>query len=148
MFSWLTLLVISLINTGATRFERSFLCTHRKLISTISCWLQVKEREGSLCLINNPFITGATIVQSVLFGYTCQNIPYSWKLSREKTFANSHKTLTFVKVFSLQTLLLHGTSGRCSTSGAHSLHDHVFLLLHAYTVYVDEKKNNDRLFLG
>ena len=35
----LTRLVISLIRTGATRFARSFLCTHRKLISTTCCFL-------------------------------------------------------------------------------------------------------------
>ncbi len=40
-----TLRVISLISTGATRFERSFLWTHRKLISTILFSLeQQKER--------------------------------------------------------------------------------------------------------
>jgi hypothetical protein len=32
--------VISRINTGATRFERNFLCTQRKLISTIGRTLQ------------------------------------------------------------------------------------------------------------
>jgi hypothetical protein len=31
----LTLLVISLMSTGARRRDRSFLCTHRKLISTM-----------------------------------------------------------------------------------------------------------------
>jgi hypothetical protein len=35
-----TRLVISLINTGATRFDRSFLWTHRKFISTMCFFLQ------------------------------------------------------------------------------------------------------------
>ena len=39
----LTLLVISLINTGATLFERSFLWTQRKLISTIKTVLKGRK---------------------------------------------------------------------------------------------------------
>ena len=46
---WCTRLVISLIKTGATRFERSFLCTHRKLISTI--FFVLKKREKNITLL-------------------------------------------------------------------------------------------------
>lgn len=47
-----TLRVISLISTGATRFERSFLWTHRKLISTILFNLkrQKEKGENDLCI--------------------------------------------------------------------------------------------------
>ena len=37
-------------------------------------------------------------------------IPYGRKLSREKTFAYSHKTAKFTKVFSLEIFLLCGVS--------------------------------------
>ena len=47
---WCTRLVISLISTGATRFALSFLCTQRKLISTI---LFVLDKEsGSLAFVH------------------------------------------------------------------------------------------------
>lgn len=42
-FCWCTRRVISRINTGATRFDRNFLCTHKKLISTIFFVLKSKN---------------------------------------------------------------------------------------------------------
>ena len=51
--SMLTRLVISRIKTGATRFDRSFLCTQRKLISTILCFLEKKSILMFFVLLNN-----------------------------------------------------------------------------------------------
>lgn len=54
----LTRLVISLISTGATRLERSFLWTQRKLISTIFFSLkQKKSNHETFIYLNNTLNT-------------------------------------------------------------------------------------------
>lgn len=47
--SMFTLRVISLMSTGATRFERSFLWTHRKLISTI--FFSLEQQKETRCAL-------------------------------------------------------------------------------------------------
>lgn len=59
----LTLLVISLIRTGATRLERSFLWTQRKLISTIFFSLEQKKRKKK------------DFKQNILDNFSCLNSP-------------------------------------------------------------------------
>ena len=44
MFCWCTRRVISRMRTGASRLDRSFLCTHKKLISTRCWWLRDRAR--------------------------------------------------------------------------------------------------------
>jgi len=56
--------VISLISTGANRLDRNFLCTHRKLISTIGTVLQ------NNISLRNPAIKGHSNVQRSYVWYT------------------------------------------------------------------------------
>ncbi len=69
-----TLRVISLISTGATRFERSFLWTHRKLISTIFFSLEQREVDVNASTDSNNF--SAPNAHDQLWVLTCHRRVY------------------------------------------------------------------------
>ena len=67
---WCTRLVISLIKTGATRFERSFLCTHRKLISTIFFVLKKHTQKHNTCVYIPLYVQTCNSV-CICFSHLC-----------------------------------------------------------------------------
>lgn len=96
--SMLTLRVISLISTGATRFERSFLWTHRKLISTILFNLeQQKERRW---LVHHSKNASIALLQMYTISYECSRVIDAY-ICRDGTdeanklliWGNSHSTM-------------------------------------------------------
>ena len=75
-----TLRVISLMSTGATRFERSFLWTHRKLISTILFSLSSRGKEDDTCIRVKGFLLNhnysAQSAHEQLLVLTCHRCVY------------------------------------------------------------------------